>query len=117
MSKEGTIVGENPGSSSDSFDHDGDGAVSASIPEKYRGTAADRHDMRVLGRRQVLQRNFSGVTMLGFASMVMVAWEAVLFIAPYPLLDGGSACMFWGLIIAPICMTFVYLSLAELASM
>lgn len=55
--------------------------------------------------------------MLGFASMVMVAWEALLVVVQFPLLDGGSACLFWGLILAPIGLTFVYMSIAELASM
>ena len=43
------------------------------VPEKYRGTAADQHDMAVLGKKQVLRRNFNFITMLGFASTVMVA--------------------------------------------
>lgn len=94
-----------------------DAVVSTHIPEKYRGTSVDRHDMHVLGKKQVLRRNFKGITMLGFASMVMVAWEALLVVVPYPLLDGGSPCLFWGLIIAPIGLSFVYMSLAELASM
>lgn len=102
----------------DEIGYDGnDAVVSAHISEKYQGTAADKHDMRVLGKEQVLRRNFKGITMLGFASMVMVAWEALLVIAPYPLLDGGSPCFFWGLTIAPIGLSFVYMSLAEMASM
>lgn len=73
--------------------------------------------MLVMGRQQVLRRNYKTYSMLGFAGMVVVAWEALLVIAPYPLLDGGSPCIFWGLIVAPIGLTLVYLSLAELASM
>lgn len=53
------------------------------VAEKYKGTRADRHDMAVLGRRQQLRRNFKMSTMLGFASMVMVAWEASLVLIPY----------------------------------
>ncbi|RMZ75467.1 hypothetical protein DV738_g5440, partial [Chaetothyriales sp. CBS 135597] len=94
-----------------------DGAISPSIPEKYRGTAEDRHDMQVLGKTQVLRRNFKGITIMGFSSMVMVAWEALLVIVIYPLIDGGSPCLFWGLLIAPVGLTPVYMSLAELASM
>lgn len=95
----------------------GDSQVDVHIPQQYWGTAADQHDMHVLGKRQVLRRNFNGITMLGFSSMVMVAWEALLVVIVYPLLDGGPPNVFWGLIIAPIGMTFVYLSLAEMASM
>ena len=115
MSKVESKVAESP---EDFGGYDGDdGVVSTNVSEKYRGTAADQHDMRVLGKKQVLRRNFKGITMLGFASMVMVAWEALLVIVPYPLQDGGTACIFWGLFIGPIGLTFVYLSLAELASM
>ncbi|KAK4497668.1 hypothetical protein PRZ48_010321 [Zasmidium cellare] len=97
--------------------HGDDGLFAPCVPEKYRGTVADRHDMQVLGREQVLRRNFKSITIMGFASMVMVAWEALLVIVQYPLLDGGPPCIFWGLIIAPIGLTFVYASIAELASM
>ena len=40
------------------------------VPNKYRGTAADQHDMAVLGKKQVLRRNFKFLTILGFASTV-----------------------------------------------
>ena len=43
------------------------------VPEKYRGTSADEHDMSVLGKKQVLRRNFNFITMLGFASTVFAA--------------------------------------------
>lgn len=63
------------------------------VPAKYRGTANDKHDMSVLGRKQVLrvrlpdsrraqltteQRNFRFITMLGFASTAMASWEVLL---------------------------------------
>jgi len=119
MSKTDTHDAPSPKVEEIVYDHnDGDDAIfDERLPEKYRGTAADRHDMRMLGKKQVLRRNFHSITMLGFASMVMVAWEALLVIVPYPLEDGGSPCIFWGLLVAPVGLTFVYLSLAELASM
>jgi len=46
----------------------------STVPDRYRGTAADQHDMAMLGHKQVLRRNFSFVTMLGFSSTVLVAW-------------------------------------------
>lgn len=91
--------------------------VDQNVPAKYRGTVRDRENMAIMGKKQVLRRNFKGITMLGFASMVMVSWEALLVYIDYPLTDGGTAVIFWGCIIAPICLTFVYLSLAEMASM
>lgn len=50
--------------------HGDDGLFAPCVPEKYRGTVADRHDMQVLGREQVLRRNFKSITIMGFASMV-----------------------------------------------
>jgi hypothetical protein len=47
--------------------------ISKNVPVKYRGTEADRHDMLVLGRKQVLRRNFNFLTMFGFSSTVMTA--------------------------------------------
>ena len=87
------------------------------ILEKYQGTDYDQHDMRVLGKKQVLRRQFGFSTMLSFASTVMVAWEFVLFTSPFTLQDGGKGGVFWGLIICPFVMTPIYASLAEVASM
>ncbi|KAK4893796.1 hypothetical protein LTR27_007821 [Elasticomyces elasticus] len=89
----------------------------STVPAKYRGTDADKDDMVVLGRVQVLRRNFNFPTMLGFASTVLVAWEILPVISVYALEDGGTAIIFWGLIAGIIGMTFVYASLAEMASM
>lgn len=89
----------------------------STVPEKYRGTVADQHDMVVLGKKQVLRRNFKFITMLGFASTVLVAWEILPVISVYALQDGGTAIVFWGLIVGCVGMTFVYASLAEMASM
>lgn len=89
----------------------------STVPVKYRGTRSDKQDMVVLGRTQVLRRNFKFPTMLGFASTVLVAWEILPVIAIYALEDGGTPIIFWGLIAGVIGMTFVYASLAEMASM
>ena len=51
------------------FDRKG---LHSTVADKYRGTAADQHDMKVLNRAQVLRRNFRLPTMLGFASTVLV---------------------------------------------
>jgi choline transport protein len=88
-----------------------------SVPKTYQGTAADRHEMSVLGKKQVLRRQFKFTTMLGFASTVMVAWEFVLLVSPFGLVNGGTPAVFWGLILSPVVMLPVYASLAEVASM
>lgn len=55
-----------------------DDAAANTIPLKYRGTLADQKDMSTLGKKQVLRRNFKLVTMVGFASTVIVSWEILL---------------------------------------
>lgn len=87
------------------------------ITVEHEGTTNDLHDMQMLGRKQVLRRQFNFPTMFGFASTVMVAWEFVLIVAPFGLVDGGTPAVFWGLLLSPIVMLPVYASLAELASM
>ena len=52
------------------IDHKIDDVVDGSVPSQYRGTQVDRDNMLVLGKRQVLRRNFKLLTMTGFASMV-----------------------------------------------
>lgn len=93
-----------------------DNAVSI-IPEKYRGTSADQRDMSMLGKKQVLRRNFRFITMLGFASTVMASWEILLPLFTFVLTDGGTALLFWGFIAVALGQTLVYASIAELASM
>jgi hypothetical protein len=91
--------------------------VDKAVPERYRGTAQDRRDMLVHGKKQELRRNFKLLTMTGFASMVVCAWEGLLPLFNYALLDGGTALTFWGFIGVAISMSLAYLSVAELASM
>ncbi|KAM3074423.1 hypothetical protein ACMFMG_002773 [Clarireedia jacksonii] len=86
------------------------------IEDKWRGTHADRQDMAMLGKKQVLRRNFKFITMLGFSSTVMASWELLLPLFSYCLQDGGTADMFWGFIVASIGMSLVYASIAEMAS-
>jgi hypothetical protein len=42
-------------------------AVDMAVPERYRGTAQDKRDMLVHGKKQELRRNFKLLTMTGFA--------------------------------------------------
>jgi hypothetical protein len=91
--------------------------ASGTVPERYRGTVGDKDDMKALGKIQVLRRNFKFPTMLAFASTVLVAWEILPVIAVYALENGGTPIIFWGIVIGIFGMTFVYASLAEMASM
>ncbi|KAK3049613.1 hypothetical protein LTR09_009034 [Extremus antarcticus] len=76
--------------SHDAIETEGD-VFGKALPARYVGTATDRHDMSILGKKQVLRRQFKFSTMLGFASTVMVAWEFVLLVSPFTLQDGGTA--------------------------
>lgn len=91
--------------------------ASSTVPEKYRGTIGDKDDMKALGKIQVLRRNFKFPTMLAFASTVLVAWEILPVISVYALQNGGTPIVFWGIVVGIFGMTFVYASLAEMASM
>ncbi|KAL1583342.1 hypothetical protein WHR41_08002 [Cladosporium halotolerans] len=92
-------------------------AQSSRVGKRYEGTQYDRHDMRMLGKKQVLRRQFRFSTMLGFASTVMVAWEFVLIVAPFGLTNGGTPAVFWGILLSPFVLLPVYASLAEVSSM
>ncbi|KAK0346530.1 hypothetical protein LTR91_015450 [Friedmanniomyces endolithicus] len=116
--KETDIVAVSPYRDAQSpSEHDDDKVVSKSVPEKFRGTTTDRHDMLLLGKKQVLRRNFNFLTMLGFSSTVMTAWEILPIISVFALEDGGLPIVFWAAIVGTVGLSFVYASLAEVASM
>lgn len=94
-----------------------DGVVDSAVSEKYRGSDQDKQDMIVHGNKQETRRNFMLLTMTGFASMVVCAWEGLLPLFNYVLIDDGTGLMFWGFIGVAISMSMVYLSIAEMASM
>lgn len=114
--KEASLV-RSPPQDTESANGKLDDVVDIAVPERYRGTAQDKRDMLVHGKKQELRRNFKFLTMTGFASMVVCAWEGLLPLFNYALLDGGTALMFWGFIGVAISMSLVYLSISELASM
>ncbi|RMZ77239.1 hypothetical protein DV738_g4527, partial [Chaetothyriales sp. CBS 135597] len=87
------------------------------VASKYKGTDADKREMSMLGKKQVLRRNFNFLTMLGFASTCIASWEGILTYLTFILIDGGTPLLFWGMIACGIGQTFVYASIAEMASM
>ncbi len=58
-------------------------------------------DMAMLGKRQVLRRNFNFLTMLAFASTCIASWEGILTYLGFVLTDGGTALLFWYLLSQP----------------
>ena len=87
------------------------------VDDKYIGTAADRHDMMNLGRKQVLRRNFHFISILGFGAVLICTWEIVFANLIFSLTDGGTAGLFWGYTVTVIASVFIYLSISEMASM
>lgn len=87
------------------------------VAQKWRGTDADRKDMSQLGRVQELRRNFHFLSILGFACTLIATWEVLVCTLSTSLTDGGTAGLLWGFIIVTIGFSFVYLSIAEMASM
>ena len=80
-------------------------------------TDNDRRDMRRMGKKQELLRNFRIFTSIAFTSCVMGTWE-ILLTSNYPaLLDGGLAGLWWQMIWCYIGQTFIVLSLSEMSSM
>jgi hypothetical protein len=70
--KEAVSPVHSPPRDAESADGKLDDVVDMAVPERYRGTAQDKHDMLVHGKKQELRRNFKLLTMTGFASMVSV---------------------------------------------
>ncbi|RMZ91501.1 hypothetical protein DV736_g1274, partial [Chaetothyriales sp. CBS 134916] len=95
----------------------GGNEVDVNVAAKYRGTDADKQEMSMLGKKQVLRRNFSFLTMLGFASTCIASWEGILTYLSFILTDGGTPLLFWGFIACGTGQTLVYASIAEMASM
>ncbi|KAL9606400.1 MAG: hypothetical protein Q9179_000420 [Wetmoreana sp. 5 TL-2023] len=78
----------------DQLDHTG-----VLVKPKWRGTSLDKMDMEVLGRNQVLRRNFRFLSMLGFGSTLICTWEILLANILFISVDGGTADLFWGYIV------------------
>ncbi|EAU39378.1 conserved hypothetical protein [Aspergillus terreus NIH2624] len=77
------------------------------VAPKYMGTVADQRDMSVLGRVQVLRRNFRFVSILGFGCTLIATWEVILTLLSSGLTDGGTAGLIWGFIIVSAGFTLV----------
>ena len=92
-------------------------AAFSDVPARWHGTEEDKLQMKVLGRVQETRRMFTFISMLGFGSTLMVTWEVILANLLAVITNGGTAGMFWGYLIVAVGYTFVYASLAEMASM
>ncbi|GAB7353911.1 hypothetical protein MBLNU459_g4257t1 [Dothideomycetes sp. NU459] len=80
-------------------------------------THNDRRDMRRMGKKQELRRNFRTVSTIGFTTCVMGTWEILLTSNTQGLTAGGMAGLFWSLVWCYTGQFFVVMSLAEMSSM
>ncbi|EME44150.1 hypothetical protein DOTSEDRAFT_71837 [Dothistroma septosporum NZE10] len=81
------------------------------------GKTADDATLALLGKKQVLKRRFSFVSMFGFAVCELITWETVLALFSQALDNGGPAGAIYGYIIAWFSTMSVYTVISELASM
>jgi len=77
----------------------------------------DNNELRQLGKKPVLRRNFGFISILGFSCSVMVTWETLLFVLTINYGNGGAAGSIYGYIIVWIGNLCAYATMAELASM
>jgi len=87
------------------------------ISSKWMGTATDQLDMSILGRVQVVRRNFNFVPIVGFSCSLIATWEIILSLLSQGLMDGGIAGLIWGFVVVAVGFFLVFTSLAEMASM
>ncbi|RMZ86823.1 hypothetical protein DV736_g5952, partial [Chaetothyriales sp. CBS 134916] len=89
---------------------------SSQSSKKNGGTADDDRMMRMLGKKQVLNRNFRFISTLGFACTLMSTWEIELASSLFGLLNGGTAGLIWGYFLCWVGYCLVFASIAEMAS-
>ena len=78
---------------------------------------ADDAMLAMLGKKQVLKRRFSFLTLFGFAVCELITWETVLALFSQSFENGGPAGAVYGFIIAWSSTLSVYTVISELASM
>ena len=89
------------------------------VPDDIAATfdSSDQRDMRRMGKKQELLRNFKIVSSVAFTSCVMGTWEIFLTSNFSGLLDGGLAGLWWSMIWCYVGQSFIVLSLSEMSSM
>ena len=80
-------------------------------------TYTDQQDMRRMGKKQELRRNFRFTSILGFVAIAMGTWEVILSATASGLTNGGTGGMVWMFVGTYFCFGTVVLSMAEMSSM
>ncbi|KAM0548062.1 hypothetical protein ACHAPJ_010120 [Fusarium lateritium] len=76
----------------------------------------DRDQLARLGKKSVLKRNFSFLTILGFSCAILVTWEGTLMNFAPGLANGGPGGLVYGFIFVWIGNISVFSTLCELVS-
>ncbi|KAL1644654.1 hypothetical protein SLS61_008706 [Didymella pomorum] len=82
-----------------------------------KGTAGDQNDMYRMGKQQELRRNFRFMSIFSYSMVLMATWETVLTTLTIPLTNGGTGGAIVMFLVTAVCMGFVIVSMAEMASM
>lgn len=77
----------------------------------------DRAVLRALGKKQLLNRRFGFLSMVGFTSTMMGTWEALGLSLQGGLMNGGPVALVYGFILVFFGTLATCASIAELASM
>jgi choline transport protein len=85
--------------------------------EEKSTTQRDDAVMKAMGRKQLLDRNFGFISMVGFTTTMIATWEAVGFSLYSGLLNGGPVALMYGYILCFVGTLATACSLSELASM
>ena len=77
----------------------------------------DEGALALLGKKQVLKRRFSFISMFAFAVAELITWETVLALFGQPFFNGGPSGAIYGYMIAWTSTFSVYTVISELASL
>jgi choline transport protein len=77
----------------------------------------DRQTLRRLGKKPVLKRNFGFVSIFGFASTILIAWETTLITIQYGLNNGGPGGLVYQFIFIWFGVMLSFVIISELVSM
>ena len=88
------------------------------VDSRFDGhTRTDAMNMRRMGKKQELMRNYRSLSALSFAVVLQATWEFLLISNNQGLIDGGLAGFFWTYVWTFLGFGVVMVSLAEMASM
>ncbi|KAI1325439.1 putative GABA permease [Xylariaceae sp. FL0255] len=84
---------------------------------KSKQYSHDDRELTRLGKKPVLARNFSFLTILGFSCTLLSTWEGTLVLFLQGYLNGGPSGLIYGYIVAWIGTVSLFITLSELVSM